>query len=94
MDLTTIVPTPFGNMPAGNFIMIPMFDMVIHRWDLASATGQNNTIDSSVAEICIGVLSPEALEGGRQMGAFGPEVIIPSTGSVQDKLLCSVGRKP
>ena len=94
MDLTTIVPTPFGNMPVGNFIMIPMFDMVIHRWDLASATGQNNTIDSSVAEICIGVLSPEALEGGRQMGAFGPEVIIPSTGSVQDKLLCSVGRKP
>ena len=94
MDLTTIVPTPFGEMPAGNFIMIPMFDMVIHRWDLASATGQNKSIDSSIAEICVGVLSPEALEGGRQMGAFGPEIVIPSSGSIQDKLLGSVGRTP
>lgn len=94
MDLTTIVPTPFGEMPAGNFIMIPMFDMVIHRWDLASATGQNKSIDSSIAEICVGVLSPEALQGGRQMGAFGPEIVIPSSGSIQDKLLGSVGRTP
>jgi uncharacterized protein (TIGR03086 family) len=65
MDLSTIVTTPFGDMPAGNFIMIPMFDMVIHRWDLASATNQNNVIDSAV----LGVLSPEAVAGGRQMGA-------------------------
>ena len=94
MDLTTIVTTPFGEMPAGHFLMIPMLDMVIHRWDLASAIGQNNAIDSSMAEICVGVLSAEALEGGRQMGAFGPEVVIPSTGSVQDRLLGSVGRTP
>ncbi len=94
MDLASVVPTPFGEMPAGHFMMIPMLDMVIHRWDLASATGQNNAIDSSMAEICVGVLSPEALEGGRQMGAFGPEVAIPASGTIQDKLLGSVGRKP
>ena len=94
MDLSTVLTTPFGDMPAGHFMMIPMLDMVVHRWDLASATGQNNAIDSSLAEICVGVLSPEALEGGRQMGAFGPEVDIPATGSVQDRLLGSVGRKP
>ena len=94
MDLSAVLSTPFGEMPGAHFIMIPMLDLVIHRWDLASATGQNNTIDSSMAEICIGVLSPEALEGGRQMGAFGPEVVIPTTGSVQDRLLGSVGRTP
>lgn len=94
MDLSTIVTTPFGEMPARNFIMIPMFDMVIHRWDLASATNQNNVIDSVVAEICLGVLSPEAVAGGRQMGAFGPEVVIPATGSAQDRLLGLTGRQP
>ena len=94
MDLSTIVATPFGEMPAGNFIMFPMLDLVIHRWDLASALGQDNTIDSSMAEICVGILGPEALAGGRQQGAFGSEVIIPASGSIQDKLLGSVGRTP
>jgi uncharacterized protein (TIGR03086 family) len=94
MDLSTVMATPFGEMPAGHFIMIPMLDMVIHRWDLASATGQNNAIDSGLAEVCLGVLSPEALEGGRQMGAFGPEVTIPTTGTVQERLLGSTGRTP
>ena len=94
MDLSTIVTTPFGEMPAGHFIMVPMLDMVVHRWDLASATNQNNAIDSSIAEICLGVLSPEAVEGGRKMGAFGPEVVIPTTASAGDRLLGLVGRKP
>ena len=94
MDLSTVLGTPFGDMPAGHFMMIPMVDLVVHRWDIASATGQNNAIDSSIAEICVGVLSPEALEGGRKMGAFGSEVVIPSTGSIQERLLGSVGRTP
>lgn len=94
MDLSTIVTTPFGEMPAGHFIMVPMLDMVVHRWDIASATSQNNVIDSSIAEICLGVLSPEAVEGGRKTGAFGPEVVIRSTASAHDRLLGLVGRTP
>ncbi len=94
MDLSTLVTTPFGEMPAGHFMMIPMMDLVLHRWDLASATNQNNTIDSSVAEICLGVLNPEMVDGGRKMGAFGPEVEISSTGSAQDRLLGVTGRTP
>jgi len=94
MDLSTVVTTPFGEMPAGHFIMMPMMDMVIHRWDLASATNQDNAIDSSIAEICLGVLGPEVVEGGRSMGAFGPEVVIPSTASAHNRLLGLLGRTP
>ncbi len=94
MDLSTVVTTPFGEMPAGHFMMIPILDLVVHQWDVASATNQNKAMDSAVAEICLGVLSPEAVEGGRKMGAFGPEVVIPSTGSAQDKLLGLTGRTP
>ena len=94
MDLSSIVTTPFGEMPAGHFMMIPMLDLVVHRWDMASATNQANAIDSSIAEICLGVLSPEAAEGGRKMGAFGPEVVIPATASARDRLLGVTGRTP
>ncbi len=81
-------------MPAGNFILVPMLDMVIHLWDLASAIGQDKTIDAPLAEICLGILTPEAIEGGRQMGAFGPEVPSPGTGTPQERLLGSLGRTP
>ena len=36
----------------------------------------------------------EAVEGGRKMGAFGPEVVISATGSAQDRLLGLTGRTP
>ncbi len=94
LDITAPMATPFGEMPAGQFIMTPMMDMVVHRWDLASATGQNNNIDSAIAEICIGILAPQFLEGARKNGAFGPEVVIPATGTFQDQLLGAVGRTP
>jgi len=94
IDLTTVVATPFGEMPAWHFLMIPTMDMEVHRWDLASAAGQNSVIDSSIAEVCIGVLRAEALEGGRNMGASGPEVEMPAGSSAQDRLLGSLGRNP
>jgi uncharacterized protein (TIGR03086 family) len=94
MDLAANMATPFGEMPGGQFIMTPMMDMVIHRWDLASATGQNNAIDNSIAEICLGILVPQFLEGGRKNGAFGPEVVVPAAGTVQERLLGAVGRTP
>ena len=31
MDLSTVVTTPFGEMPAGHFMMIPILDLVVHQ---------------------------------------------------------------
>ena len=93
MNLETVVETPFGAMPAGNFLMMPMTDIVIHQWDLAKATNQNTSMDSGLAETCYQVLEPGA-EMGRQGGFFGPEVTVPMSGSFQDKLLGLSGRQP
>lgn len=87
------VETPFGRMPVGNFLMIPMADIVVHKWDLAKATGQDSSLDSNLAEVCIQCLTP-AVAGGREMGFFGNEVSIPGSGSVQDRLLGLTGRTP
>ena len=38
-------------MPGGQFIMVPILDMIIHTWDLAKATGQNTSLDSGLCEL-------------------------------------------
>lgn len=92
-NLEETVETPFGPMPAGNFIMIPITDMIIHKWDLGKATGQDSAIDNALAELGIQVLSP-AIAQGREGGFFGPEVSVSASASAQDRLLGLSGRTP
>ena len=93
VNLEDIVETPFGEMPGGNFIMIPITDMIIHKWDLGKATGQDAAIDNALAEIGFQVLTP-AIVGGREGGFFGSEVSVAASASAQDKLLGLSGRTP
>jgi len=92
-NLEDTVETPFGAMPGGNFIMIPITDMIIHKWDLGKATGQDSTIDKALAELGFQVLSP-GIAQGRDGGFFGPEVSVPASASAQDRLLGLSGRTP
>ena len=93
INLADELETPFGSMPGGQFIMVPITDMIIHTWDLAKATGQNTTLDSGLAEIGYNVIANVAA-GGRERGAFGPEVVIPDTASFQERMLGLSGRQP
>ena len=83
---------PSGAIPAGMFAMFPFMDIVVHQWDLAKATNQNTSMDSSLAEAAYNILAP-AVEGARKGGAFGPEVQVPINASIQDKLLGLSGRQ-
>ena len=80
-------------MPGGQFITVPITDMIVHAWDLAKATGQNTTLDAGVAERGYNVLVIVA-EFGRKNGAFGPEITVPVTASFQDRMLGLSGRQP
>ena len=93
MDLEEPLDTPFGLIPASRFILFPMADLVIHKWDLAKATGQDCSIDHRLAEICYRVLAPVA-EMARENGECGPEVAVPPSASVQYRLLGMAGRQP
>ena len=92
-DLNKVIETPFGEMPIANFVMFPTLDIVIHNWDLAKGTGQNTTLDAGLSEACYGVMQMGA-EMGRQAGVFGPEITVPISASMQDKLLAISGRQP
>ena len=91
--LEKVITTPFGEMPAGNFLMMPFGDILIHKWDLAKPTGQDTAMDNSMAEACLQVFSP-MLQGNREGGFFGPEVTVPINASDRDKLLGLTGRNP
>jgi len=75
INLEEVVETPFGSMPGGQFIMVPITDMIIHTWDLAKATGHHTTLDAGLSEIGFNVVSVVAPLGGER-GAFGPEVSV------------------
>jgi uncharacterized protein (TIGR03086 family) len=91
--LEKVVTTPLGQMPLGQFIMFPIMDIVIHKWDLAKGTNQNTSLDAGLAQVCYNVVQMAA-EQARKGGVFGPEVKVPISASIQNKLLALSGRKP
>ncbi|MGP4111379.1 TIGR03086 family metal-binding protein [Streptomyces sp. 4N509B] len=68
-------------------------DVFMHTWDLARATGQDETLDPGrCARLLQGM---EPLDGVlRESGQFGPRVEVPEDADVQTRLLAFVGRTP
>ena len=91
--LEKVVDAPFGKMPGSQLIMIPFADLLIHKWDLAKATGQDSSMDSSMADACHALLAP-MMDGLRSSGNFASEVTVPASASTQDRLLAITGRTP
>ncbi|MBA2497357.1 MAG: TIGR03086 family protein [Acidimicrobiia bacterium] len=83
-----------GTMSLGLAIaMIYTGDVFLHCWDLARATGQDETLDpDKCAEMLEGMLAMD--EALRQSGHYGPRVDVPHDADVQTKLLAFIGRTP
>lgn len=83
-----------GAMSLGQAIsLIYTSDVFLHRWDLARATGQDETLDpDTCAELLEGMLPMD--EALRQSGHYGPRVDVPDDADVQTKLLAFIGRTP
>lgn len=69
------------------------FDLVVHRWDLARATGGDEHIDpDDVRRLTEAAHAfPEGMRGPR---AFGPEVEPAPGADDRDRLLAFLGRRP
>ena len=83
-----------GKMSLGQAIaMIYTGDVFLHRWDLARATGQDDTLDPvKCAEMFEAMLPMDDVL--RQSGHYGPRVDVPDDADVQTKLLAFTGRTP
>ena len=99
------IGTPGGAMTVAEHIdRVVSADLVLHGWDLARATGQDETMDPAEVEAMWAAntaVPPEVMEKLRTPGAFGPgvvvfgpEVPVPADAPLQDRLLGSIGRDP
>jgi len=80
---------PVGHAVAGTFM-----DALIHTWDLATATGQDATLEPELVAACIAMFLPDMPERGRASGLVGPAVPVRVDASPQDRLLAAMGRRP
>jgi uncharacterized protein (TIGR03086 family) len=68
-------------------------DVFMHTWDLARATGQDDTLDPEYcAELLEGMIPYE--NAMRSSGQYGPRVPVPDDAPVQDRMLGFIGRDP
>jgi uncharacterized protein (TIGR03086 family) len=93
--------TPMGNVTIEQHVDgVVSTDLIIHRWDLARGTGQDDTIDpdelpgmwAGAQQIPEQMRTPGAFGPG--IVVFGPLVVVPDDAPLQDRLLGLLGRNP
>lgn len=68
-------------------------DVLVHTWDLARATGQDERLDGDEVARMLAGMEPldEVL---RSSGQFGPRVEVPADADAQARLIAFSGRRP
>jgi uncharacterized protein (TIGR03086 family) len=81
----------YGPVPGSVYCGHRIVDVVIHGWDLATATGQDATIDPTLVDAIEAIIAPQIdmLAGS---GMFGTTVGIAADADAQTRLLAKLGR--
>jgi uncharacterized protein (TIGR03086 family) len=77
----------------GPSLGIAFADQLLHAWDLARATGQDDTMPEGTAEAAFGLLDGRLTDDRRNFG-FGPAVPVADDAPAQARLLGYTGRDP
>jgi uncharacterized protein (TIGR03086 family) len=68
-------------------------DVFIHTWDLARATGQDETLDPAIVhELLVGMEPLDEML--RASGQYGPRVKVPAGADEKTRLIAFTGRRP
>jgi uncharacterized protein (TIGR03086 family) len=84
-----------GAVDKGAMILgIGVVDQLVHGWDLAKATGQDETMPEDIAEVAFSTVNG-MMDNPEQRGdSFKPRVEVPDDANAQDKLIGYMGRNP
>jgi uncharacterized protein (TIGR03086 family) len=93
-DLEVPITLPFGVMPAGAVLRLLACDLLVHAWDLASATGQPITPPAALLDetepTIRGMIAPEMRDGD----VFADEVAPPAGAGPLQRIIAFSGRQP
>jgi uncharacterized protein (TIGR03086 family) len=88
------IDMPMGRMTVGAAVdMICTSDVFLHTWDLARATGQDETLDPDEVHTMLEGMEPmDAVL--RSSGHYGARVEVPDGADEQTRLIAFIGRRP
>jgi uncharacterized protein (TIGR03086 family) len=89
--LQRTVHLSFGDVPGEEYATQLFADLVVHGWDLARATGQDDTIDPDLLGP-LGEWFTDREASYRGAGAIGPRPALPADANPQTVLLAEFGR--
>jgi len=81
----------YGPVPGAVYAGHRLIDVLIHGWDLATATGHDAALDDDLVEACRQVVEPQ-IDMLRASGAFAEGRPAPPGASAQARLLAMLGR--
>jgi uncharacterized protein (TIGR03086 family) len=88
------VETPFSTQTLAETVdMIVTGDVFTHTWDLARATGQDETLDPAQLQLMIAAMGAMPDEALRADGMFGPAIEVADDADDQTTFLAYVGRR-
>lgn len=89
---STVVKSMIGEVPFGSLVgSVLCIDTLVHTWDLARATGQDEHLDQAAIATAMGFLAPID-EVIRRPGGFGPKIEPAPGADEQTKFLNFCGR--
>jgi uncharacterized protein (TIGR03086 family) len=84
----------FGAFPASVAALLNLEEVVVHNWDIATATGTDLEVDDDIAQLVYAWATSIPLDEFRAHGAFAAEVAVPASASTVDRLVGLLGRRP
>ena len=87
-----MVDLPIGSVPAPAGLQVATFDVLVHCWDLATATGQAFDPPADVVAIADGFARQGLPPAARDGDTFKDEVVPPADASPLAKLAAFTGR--
>jgi uncharacterized protein (TIGR03086 family) len=91
--LTRSHPTPLGEMPGPGLAGFTTLDILVHGWDLATATGQPTDLDGRLAAHVL-AFAEQAFTEGNRAPRIGPAVAVHADAPVTSRLVAFLGRRP
>ena len=90
--LAAVVHHPVGDIPASLFMVFRIFDLCVHGWDLAAATGFEFETDPRLLDAVLGQ-ARDLEEAMAASGMFAPSLSFPPAADPLTEVLARTGRR-